>query len=257
MTTGNSAAMTMSVAAANAAFDKTDCEELGERNRAQREKVARSVKDQLDRGGLTRAKRKQLNALLKLVRDGGMTFSSAAINVRTGNGKAIGGVASGSSSAKARERAKNDLVEGGDGKAKTGGKGILCGTPKYKHPKGGSGGHAEAKIFNQISQMADKAGGLAPGGKVVFNVNWRFKQPDGGVYESGMPCKTCYRMMCHASRKCGIKILLCDKDNKPQEFDPDESCNKEGKNPKKSPYRSLDQRMKEDAYKGRRTIQAP
>jgi hypothetical protein len=258
MTTGNSAAMTMSVASANAAFGETDCKELDRKNRDQREKVGRSVQRELDRGGLTRAKRKKLNELLKLVRDGGMTFSSAAVNLRTGNGKAIGGIASGASSAKARERSKTDLVEGGDGDAKTGGKGILCAKPrKYKHPKGGSGGHAEAKIFNQVSQMADKAGGLASGGKVLFNVNWRYRQPDGGIYESGMPCRTCYRMMCHASKKCGIKILLCDANNEPQEFDPNNECDKKSKNPKDSPYRSLDQRMKEHAYKGRRTVRAP
>jgi hypothetical protein len=257
MTTGNSAAMTMSVAAAKAGFIKTDCEELHKKNVDQREKVGQSVQRELDKGGLTRSKRKKLNKLLKLVRDGGMTFSSAAVNLPIGGGKAIGGIASGASSAKARERSKNALVEGGDGDAKTGGKGILCGSPKYRHPEGGAGGHAEAKIFNQVSEMASKAKGALSGGRVLFNVNWRYAQPDGGIYESGMPCRNCYRMMCHASKKCGIEIMLCDSNNEPVKFDPDKECNKKSKNPKDSPYKKLDERMKEHAYKGRRTVSAP
>ena len=50
MTTGNSAAMTMSVAGAKAAFIKTDCEELHKKNVDQREKVGQSVQRELDKG---------------------------------------------------------------------------------------------------------------------------------------------------------------------------------------------------------------
>ena len=105
--------------------------------------------------------------------------------------------------------------------------------------------------------MASKAKGALSGGSVLFNVNWRYAQPDGGVYEIGhaLPQLLSHDVPCF--QECGIQILLCDAKNEPVKFDPDKECNKKSKNPKDSPYKKLDERMKEHAYKGRRTVSAP
>lgn len=247
MTTGNSAAMTVSVAKmAPPDISQSKCEELDKKNKQERRKAISGMEG-------SESESAALSDALSKAEGGGMTFSSASISVRIGGGKGISGVASGCSNAKAKECTSGSLVEGGTSEMKSGDQKVLCPEAGYKHAAGGSGAHAEAKIINQMTEMANKANGSLQRGSVLLNVDWRYKQPDGNVYESGMPCKACYRMMC-AAKKCGIEIFLCDANNEPQPLDPDGNCDKKSKDPSKSSYKDLDQRMKEHRYKGVRRV---
>lgn len=250
MTTGNSAAMTVSVAGVAPAITKSACEELDKKNKDEREKAVQGLKQESAKPGHSATRQKELKSALSKAEGGGMTFSSAQVNVGVGGGNSLSGVATGCSNAKARECTSGSLVDGGTSDMKNGKEGTLCGDPAYQHPPGGAGAHGEAKIFNELTQRAKAAGGSLQGGSVLLNIDWRYKQPDGHVYESGMPCRLCYRMMCHAAQKCGIEIHICDKDNKPQPFNPDKDCDKEGKDPANDPYDRLDKRLGEDPYKG-------
>ncbi|MDO9235234.1 MAG: hypothetical protein Q7U28_04265 [Aquabacterium sp.] len=243
MTTGNSAAMTVSVAGvAPPDLSSTVCQELDAKNKDERKKAIKELKPQADR----KSQRAHTQA-----KGAGMTFSSAKVSVGIGGGSSIQGVATGCSSGKAREALSGSTVKGGTSEMQTGKEKVLCEQANYTHSGGGSGSHGEAKVLNEMSQMAKDAGGSLQGGSVVFNVDWRYSRPDGGVCESGMPCRLCYRMMC-AAQKCGIKISLCDASGKPQPFDPDDECDKEkAMDPSDDPYLKLDKRMGEDPLLGR------
>ncbi len=68
-----------------------------------------------------------------------------------------------------------------------------------------------------MTNKALKAGAAMKGGSLLFNVDWRsttFEQGD----VSGMPCQSCYTMMCHAATVCDIEIFICDKDKQPQKL---------------------------------------
>jgi hypothetical protein len=255
MTTGNSAAMTVSNAKMSSKLTKSDCEELEKKNKQERKKASKGLDKASDEDN-SATEQKAIDGALGKIENGGMTFSSAKV-VGAGQGLKggkINGVATGCSNAKARECAGNGVVEGGTPGMRSGEESILCNEADYQHAGGGSGAHGEAKILNEMTQMAKKAGGSLKGGKVLFNVDWQYRQPDGKTYQSGMPCRLCYRMMC-AAQKCGIEILLCDANNKPQPFDPDDECDKEADgDPRNDPYEKLDKRMGEHPYKGLGTV---
>lgn len=253
-TTGNSAAMTVSVAGlAPPDYDRNDCKELDKKNDEERDKATEGLLTASEKPKNSPSRQAAVDSALAKAEGGGMTFSSAKVSVGIGGGKSINGVAGGCSNAKAREATSGSLVAGGTPKMRGGREKVLCKEANYSHPDGGAGSHGETKILNEMTQMAKDAKGNLKGGSVLFNVNWRYNQPDGNVYESGMPCRLCYRAMC-AATSCGIEIFLCDKDNKPQPFDPDERCDEEGKDPASDPYEDLDKRMKEDPYKGRAQV---
>lgn len=242
MTIGNTAAMTVNAAAMSPPdLSKTTCEELDDKNQDERSKSVAGLQAAPQTGDVKDSLEKAQGA--------GMTFSSAKVSVNIGNGQSISGVASGCSNAKARECNPGGLVDGGTSAAKNGGEPVLCPEADYTHPKGGAGAHAEAKIFNEMSEMAKQSGGTLQGGSVVLNIDWRYKAADKQVYGSGMPCRLCYRMMC-AATKCGIQIHICDSKNEPQPFNPDDDCDKESDDPKDDPYQRLDGRLKEDPKLG-------
>ncbi len=230
MTTGNTVAMTVSKAKQAPAATEADCERLQERNNEQRDAAIEGMKSERERPSLTDNQKEELDKMITKAEEGGMTFSSAAISVGIGGGKRIKGVATGSSSAKAQECTSGDLVKGGSGDVKLGNEGILCGDPKYRHapPTQGNcpGGHAEAKIFNQMNEMA--GGAPLSGGRVLLNIDWRYARPStpGEVYRSGMPCRHCFRMLCHVATQCKVEVLICDKSGKPTPLD-DDVCKKE------------------------------
>jgi hypothetical protein len=248
MTTGNSAAMTVSVAGvAPPDYSKSDCKELDKRNEKERDKATEGLMGESENPDNSPSKQKAVDNALEKAEGGGMTVSSAKVNVGISSGGSINGVATGCSSQKAQQCTSGSMVEGGTPQMRSGKERILCG---HQHVEGGAGAHGEAKILNEMTSLAKGAGGQLAGGSVLFNVNWRYNQPDGNVYESGMPCRLCYRAMC-AAADCGIEIMLCDKDNNPQPFDPDEKCKDEAKeDPREDPYEDLDRRMGEDPYKG-------
>ena len=247
MTTGNSAAMTVNAGAVKPPdFDEDQCRELHKRNAEERRKATRALRRESDSRDS-----KAVDSARDKAEGGGMTFSSAKVAVGMSKGGNISGVATGCSSGKAAEYTSGSLVDGGNKDMRSGQERVLCG---YQHAEGGSGSHGESKILNEMTEMAKKKGSQLAGGSILFNVNWRYNASDGSVFESGMPCRLCYRAMC-AAADCGIEIHLCDKNNQPQPFDPDGKCKEEGgKDPSKDPYDGLDRRMGEDPKKGRRKV---
>jgi hypothetical protein len=215
VTTGNTAALTVSTAAAAPPdVSQSDCEKLGERNEDERKKATKGLKAEASKKGNSATRQGELDDALDKAQGGGMTFSSAMVSVGTSSGS-INGVATASSSGKAAECTTGKLLDGGTSGMKTGHEPVLCKPPKYEHAEGGSGAHAEAKIFNELTDMAGK-GGLQ-GGRVLLNIDWRYSRAATGKnYRSGMPCRSCFRMLCHAAKHCKIEIQICDKENKPQ-----------------------------------------
>jgi hypothetical protein len=176
-----------------------------------------------------------------------MTFSSAKVSVGSPGGR-ISGMPTGCSNGKAAERVPNGLVAGGSGDVKTGKESALC-EPGYKHaPPAGDcpGAHAEAKIFNELSEMAK---GQLKGGSVTLKIDWRYSLPSqpGKTFKSGMPCRHCYRMLCHAATVCKIDIYICDHENKPQKLG--DECSKKGGKPTDDPYVKFDSKI--DGWKDR------
>jgi hypothetical protein len=230
VTTGNSAAMTVSVAGvAPPGIDQAECEKLGKKNEEERDKVA----DELDsQDSLNQEEQKTLDK----AEGTGMTISSATSQV-----PGAPGTFSASSSGCAQACNPNGLVPGGTSEQKMGlnaetrastdpkhadakeKAGVLC-DKSHVHPGGGAGAHAEAKIVNQMTNNGGAA--AMRGGAMLLNIDWRFKR-EGKQKRSGMPCKHCYAMLCHAAKACDIQIFICDKDGKPQELSKDD-CSKDG-----------------------------
>jgi hypothetical protein len=238
-------------------FDQTQCEELAQKNESARRgfinKLERKKKKQ---GSLSEADTDALNK----AKDSGMTFSSASIQVGAGKGKSAVGQLTGCSSGKASECLPSSVVEGGSSEVKQGQPsrvrksgaqkfdarkeraGTLCdGT--YVHPGGGAGAHGEAKIINQLTDKVGKAN--LGGGSMLFKIDWRFDYL-GKTYKSGMPCRHCFKMLCHAATECGIEIYLCDGNNQPKKLNEDDRC----KDEEDDAIASLDQAMGEHALKG-------
>jgi len=201
-------------------FKEKNCKELKKKNEEERQKYIDKKKET----------GRQSRELTK-ASTGGMTYSSAQ--------STCGGGASAmtqSSSGLANEQITEDL-KGGTSAQKMGlseeirnnpgndtkkkAAGTLC-NGSYVHPGGGYGAHAEAKIFNNLSNQ--QGGGSMQGCSVLLNIDWRRNTPDGGVSPSGMPCSTCHAMLCHAAKKCGVEIFICDKKGKPTKLSEQEDC---------------------------------
>lgn len=216
--TGNAVASTVSVAGvAPPGVDDDACKKLDEKNKEERAQVA----DQLEsEPSLNKEEQKTLNKTL----GGGMTISSALRQVG-GSSQTM----SASSSGCAQSYNPSGLSEGGTSEQKCGcssdirnstdrsaedqkkmdNAGTLC-DKKYVHPGGGKGAHAEAKIANDLSNASSMRGG-----SMLLNIDWRSNK-NGAVSHSGMPCASCYHMLCHAATECDIEIFICDKDQNPQ-----------------------------------------
>jgi hypothetical protein len=235
------------------------CEELKQRNEDARKKVIKKLERKKNP---TEAEKDTLHK----AKNGGMTFSSAQISVNAGGGQVASGTVTASSSAKANECIPGGISTGGDSAQKTGlsskvrkssakkhddkkrAAGTLC-DKSYVHPGGGAGAHAEAKIFNELT---NKTKGALRGGSVLLNIDWRYDY-DGKTRRSGMPCRHCFAMLCHAATECKIAIFLCDKDGKPTPLD-EEDCKKpDPKDPDNDPFLDrLDPRIDHHPLKGRR-----
>jgi hypothetical protein len=248
LTTGNSAAVGMNAASMAPAVRVDDeCKELDEKNKADRASAIEEMRasDSSHTVATSDAIQKAEGA--------GMTFASASVKVSTASGEPIVGIFSGCSSGKAQEFVPSSVVEGGSSGMKAGTEPILCGEAKYQHKPNGYGSHAEAKIFNHLTEMAKSLGGMVPGGKILLNVDWRYSH-GSDICESGMPCVQCYRMMCAAFQDCKFTIEICDDKGNAHQLDPKNNCKEKSKDPQNSAYKSLDSRTGEDAKKGRGVI---
>ncbi|RON13135.1 hypothetical protein BK662_24355 [Pseudomonas frederiksbergensis] len=91
--------------------------------------------------------------------------------------------------------------------------GTLCNFRRV-HLGGGYGGHAECKIFNDLTNHVK---GALRDGSVLLSIDWRPENRQTGATEyHGTPCSTCYDMLCEAANECNIEIWICDHQNKPQ-----------------------------------------
>jgi hypothetical protein len=231
MNNPNTACTTTSVAGADQdPVQDPKCEELDEKNKDERKKVVDELEDQ---SSLNQAEQ----ATLDKAEGTGMTISSAISSVPGAEG-----TFSASSSGCAQAQNPNGLVGGGTSEQKMGCNaetrasndpkyddakekaGVLC-DKSYVHPGGGAGAHAEPKIVNSMCQ--DFPASPMRGGSMLFSIDWRFKRENKPM-QSGMPCKHCYKMMCHAATECDIQILICDKDGKPQPLSKDDCKSEDG-----------------------------
>lgn len=249
--TGNPATIIPSTGVVAPPSADPQCQRRDDANQRHRQKTANKLKNK-------KKKTQEDRKVLGQARGGGMAFASARIKAPGKPAFAL----SGCSSAKARSCAPS-LTRGGSSPVKAGlsskirrskaakhgpakqAAGTLC--DGYVHPGGGSGAHAEAKIFNRLTERLGPAG--LKGVEVVLKVDWRFTYK-GKTHLSGMPCQHCFKLMCHAAKHCGIKIMLCDGKNEPQEFNKDGDCDQDTGDPKTSPMRKLDQQMGEHPLKG-------
>ena len=205
------------------------CEELERKNDNARKSIVRRLERK-------KRKTKADRAALKKARGKGMAVSSATSQV-----PGAGGTFSASSSGVANAQIPNGRVDGGTAEQRQGlnkktrqskakrhdakkkKSGVLC-DQAHVHPGGGKGAHAECKIVNS---MSNKKGTKMRGGSILLNVDWRSSTFDQGE-QSGMPCDTCYAMLCHAATECKIKVFICDKDNKPQELSKEDCASPDG-----------------------------
>jgi hypothetical protein len=220
------------------------CVELDRRNQENRQRVVDGLREKPESEANTTALRK--------ARTSGMAFASAKVGRSTISASSSAAAKSvapslsdggssaqkGGTSQRQRKR-KSDKAKKERKDAKT-----LCGG--FNHPGGGAGAHAEAKVFNQLS---NRPGGLSPGTSVVIKVDWRYSY-NGRTYLSGMPCRHCFKMMCHAVKECEIELHVCDANGKLQKFTDDEDCDRESDNPDDSPMSRFDEQMGEHPLKG-------
>lgn len=193
---------------------QSNCEQLDKKNEENREKV----KEKLEAMDKTT---KEQALTLEKAKEGGMTFSSISAQL-----PAATQTLSAASSGTAQTSHPDGLVVGGTSEQMMGGNradreanipelkekaGILC--DQYVHPGGGKGAHAEPKLFNELTNSLGES--AMRGGTVLLNIDWRFFR-GGKVQRSGMPCRSCYTMLCHAAQECDMDVYICDKDGQAQ-----------------------------------------
>jgi hypothetical protein len=104
-----------------------------------------------------------------------------------------------------------ELAEGSGGPSKVNCKGV-----QHRRNPGMAdqhAGHAEARMVDDLF-----AEGKGKPGRMTFNVDlWTNDRQ-----LSKMPCANCHKMLCDV-RRCGIKVFLCDAQNRKQEMT-DEHC---------------------------------
>jgi hypothetical protein len=192
VTTGNTAAMTVSQARMAQAPIQTDCEELEGNNESRRGHVEDNTKD------------KRLVNKNDMEDQEGTTISSCKFQPTGGDTATC---ASAHSSGRAHEMFPSQFVPGGDEGVRSGKEPVMCSDDKrHRPPYKQKSGHAEARIFDAL--------GGQTGLKMVFKIDWRPSQ--GG--RSNLPCPACQRLMCIAMAECKHEIWLCNKKNQPKKL---------------------------------------
>jgi hypothetical protein len=199
------------------------CKQLDDANKEERKKFVDKMEDKQAKQGLNQDE----SAALDKAKRGGMTYSSASSTCGEGaetmtqsssglaNAQITNGGEGGTSAQKMglnKDIRESDAEEHDEAKEEAG---VLC-DKSYVHPGGGKGAHAEPKIINNLT---NSGGAGMSGCGMVLNIDWRRNLPGGGVQQSGMPCASCYKMLCHAAKECEIDITLCGKNNEPVKFD--------------------------------------
>lgn len=210
-----------------------DCDTLRDSNLREREKFIKKMEANKRKNG---ALNKGETTAYNKARRGGMTYSSARSTIpgaRAVMTQSSSGLANAYISKSMRGGTGAQMVglnkkirqsKAARHNAKKRKAGVLC-NGSHVHPGGGKGAHGECKIFNNLSNIV---GSTMRGGSVLLNIDWRRNVGKAGVDYSGMPCEDCYAMLCHAARECKIKILICDKDNKPTELSEDNCDDPDG-----------------------------
>lgn len=207
-----------------ALFSEDDCSRLDGKNQAARESFIDKANDELaDTSDKTAAEVANWTESRGKAQRGGLTISSSVRKPVAGRSKTMlgasdklvnlnlpGDKATGTTSAQGRGTPKGETPADGAG--------VLC-DESYLHPAVmGCGYHAEAKIVNTMSNMSSMD---MRGGSMLFKIDWKRNLNRGGrtgIGTSGMPCRNCYAMLCHAAQECDIHVVICDGDNQPQDL---------------------------------------
>jgi hypothetical protein len=217
MTTGNSAAMTVSQATMAQAPIQSDCKELEGHNEARREHVEKNTKDQ-------RLRNKNGQDDQEGTTISSCKFQSAGADTAT--------CASAHSHGRAHEMFPSQFVEGGSEDVRSGQAPVMCSDDqRHKPPYKQKSGHAEARILDSLGDQK--------GLKMVFKIDWR---PSSGG-QSNLPCPACQRLLCIAMKECKHEIWLCDDSNKPQKLTEKECGADENGNITEGARSSLEKKM--------------
>jgi len=203
-----------------------DCKDLEKKNLDERENFIKKMKNERSRA--EKAGRKfpdNKTRALALAEGTGMTYSSAVsaipnaacVSTQCSSGLANKYITTGGKGGTGAQKVGlNEEIRNSPPDQNAAAKrkaGTLCNFRRV-HPGGGYGGHAECKIFNDLT---NKVAGTLRGGSVLLNIDWRPANRQTGATEyHGTPCPTCYDMLCEAANECEIEILICDHQNKPQ-----------------------------------------
>lgn len=200
MTTGNTAAITVSAAAMAQAPVEDDCKELERNNEARRDHVESNTKD------------KRLRNKSGLEDQEGTTISSCKFQAPSTQ---TASCASAHSHGRAHEMFPSKFVGGGSNAVRSGNEGVMCSEKIHRPPYKQKSGHAEARILDTL--------GNQNGLKMVFKIDWR----NGDGFKSNLPCEDCQRLLCIAMAECEHEIWLCKKNNQPVKLD-EKDCGLDG-----------------------------
>lgn len=195
MTTGNTAAITVSAAAMAQAPVEDDCKELERNNETRRDHVESNTKD------------KRLRNKSGLEDQEGTTISSCKFQAPSTQ---TASCASAHSHGRAHEMFPSKFVGGGSNAVRSGSEGVMCSEKIHRPPYKQKSGHAEARILDTLGDQS--------GLKMVFKIDWR----SGKGEHSNLPCEDCQRLLCIAMDECDHEIWLCNDDNEPQKLTEDE-----------------------------------
>jgi hypothetical protein len=181
--------------------EKSDCEELDEKNKEEREFFEEAEWE--DNGEIIEITDKQSDKL------SGKSTTITHGKFKPSRGYTRCAVAHNNALANKKD---NRYLKGLDKKKRKKGKSNLCEKArfKYKRPTMQTTGHTESRIVEDIFSRN-------PGGEVsgTLLLNISLKKRSGQI--SRLPCSHCHRLLC-ASKKCGLKIYLCDNSNQPKEL---------------------------------------
>ena len=163
MTTGNTAAITVSAAAMAQAPVEDDCKELERNNETRRDHVESNTKD------------KRLRNKSGLEDQEGTTISSCKFQAPSTQ---TARCASAHSHGRAHEMFPSKFVGGGSDAVRSGSEGVMCSEKIHRPPYKQKSGHAEARILDTYQRTQHKRDPIVefPGG---LNSNGTLSKPKG------------------------------------------------------------------------------
>ena len=216
----NSGSLTIDQAMMALKEEGKDCEGLDRANREDRSRIEGSEE-------LSDSKKKILSG-------GGSTITNFAF-IPDGGGVQSAGATNRNES---NDFDENHFQKGADDTIRDKKGSNLCVDFKYKGQGKRSSGHSESRIVETI--FGGNPGSTNPG---ILLINVDLKKRKLNKFKknvrSKLPCGHCHRLLC-AAKKCEVKVLICDKDNNPQELT-DDMCEED---PNASVRRSKRKRLK-------------